>query len=188
MDFDVQITNGDVVIKTIYERILEAIMPRLLKIAEETVDEGFAHMDAELQDKFRNLMQESFYDQYSPEFYVNRNFSLKELLDITLDDNGFVFEFDSSRITPMRGGGDGLYEQVFVQGYHGGARAPDGVMRYRTPYPIYVHWGRAASRSSSPRDAADKLIDDYFERVFKPGLQALFEQKLSQSDLLNISI
>ena len=151
----------------------------------------------------------SFYDDYTPNPYFNyqRNFSLYNLLDYKTDKYGrvdidvnYIDWFDKSKITRDRHGGDSLFETVFIEGWHGGARgiraglesnwgahpAP-GDAYYRKPgvalppgedSPRHHKWGVWGAKAARSASAYDVIAE-----TFGPMLSNELDQK--HTDILN---
>jgi len=64
-----------------------------------------------------------------------------------------------------------LYDRVFIEGWHGGAW--DGFsMRYRTPYPYYIKWGKHAVRTTSALNLFNRKV---------PSLEDKYKQKIMET-------
>ena len=97
-----------------------------------------------------------FYSSYSPIEY-DRTWSLYNALDVSTNEEDITmsYEFIPEDMTTYRSGydgEDGLYDLVFRQGWHGGAKSGDkhpssGTPYWRKPIPFYSHWGRQAERA-----------------------------------------
>lgn len=128
---------------------------------------------------------ERFYGDYSPNVY-NRTHSLADLLQSESGENKLALWFDPGRMSGYRNGykgEDGLYRDVFLRGWHGGADHGDyttsvgfsGDMSYersfytphpspgspywRRPVPYYTTWGQPAAT------AAVSPYEDYTQRL-----------------------
>lgn len=155
------------------------------KAAMKQADVEFgAYQQARIRDIFNDAV-DSFYQSYSPSFYGRRN-SLYDMLQLHTDDSGMVISglveandaadyrglFDETM--PMSRSGGSLFDTVFVEGWHGGAKSINaaaaatwgahpspGVPYYRRGgivigkngkrfYHKYGKWGRQAVRTESP--------------------------------------
>ena len=81
--------------------------------------------------------------------------SLFDAFRVNLDGTDYSVEFDSSFMDTGRDNDDYIFENSFMQGYHGGAvsgpgHPSPGIPYWRTPYPALTFWGRPALRSFSP--------------------------------------
>lgn len=131
-----------------------------------------------------------FYDAYQPQMY-KREYSLYNLLQLPTDERGLVDYNDTMDLINRenvhldRHGGDSLFETVFMEGWHGGAKHIDpgkasvwgehpnpGSAYYRTKgmvtYPgatqakwhRYGKWGKQAFRSKAPYTMFDEALND----------------------------
>ena len=82
-----------------------------------------------IEDIFNDAVS-SFYDDYTPKIYKERQYGLYDLLSLRYDERGMVengnngdYEdfFDESKLHTDRHGGS-LYELTFLEGWHGGAK------------------------------------------------------------------
>ena len=95
-----------------------------------------------------------FYDSYNPRFY-NRYGDLYNVYKITINKNNYSIDFDSSYMMyDHRVSNEYIYQNSFINGYHGGAISgighPDvGTPYYRKPFPNFTEWGREAVKSNS---------------------------------------
>lgn len=180
------------------------IQARAEKAANEmvpAVKDGIFHEFGEYQQReVTRLFTEAvdkFYDSYDPDFYP-RNRSLYGALVPEPDEYGIIDEqidndslFKADNLTPFeRGGGSqGLYDLVFMEGWHGGAAGTDrrGETRetpsYRVPYGEYSRWGHTAFRTMSPHDLAMQSIngasgkmDNQFEKIAKKHVDRFRDQ------------
>lgn len=130
-----------------------------------------------------------FYNAYSPSVYTRQGHpddgsgGLYELLSINMGGNdmiamslpGYDELYDASQMHSGRNGYDGLFDKVFMQGWHGGAesisdekagiygRHPSpGTPYYRTPPGSYARWGRRAKQSQSAYDIMREKIDSAY--------------------------
>lgn len=155
---------------------MNELVSRLTDIANEefdTADEDayreYAVVEKETVQRIFADAVSSFYNAYSPMFYNREGDSgsqtggLFDILDIQEDEYGMVSTEASGYVdlfneanSPTDKEGNSLYEQVFMQGWHGGAIGTDkrGVSvstpHYRTPYDKYYRWGREAVKTQAP--------------------------------------
>ena len=134
------------------------------KAVAVTWQEFFVSVEVNMREIFNDVIQH-FYDDYEPLHYIRDN-SLYELLQTRLSPEGdsIAIWFEPSAMTSFRSGyvgEDGLYDQVFRHGWHGGAdhiasykeakygvHPNPGVPYWRTPIPYYTHWGDPAKVAS----------------------------------------
>ena len=169
---------------TLLDKVLR-LRDRIIEEAEtkkpEVIDNIYLEFGEYQQKLISDIFTEAidhFYGSYDPFFY-QRNESLYNILDMHPDEYGAFMDditdemiFNKSNVTAFeRGGGsEGLYDRVFVGGYHGGATGVDhrgderGYPSYREPYPGlsektdqygpggFFRWGKPAKHSESPHD------------------------------------
>lgn len=103
---------------------------------------------------------DNFYSDYDPIIY-GRNYSLGNILGTEVGDDYAEISFEESNMTVFRNGNSGLYDLVFKEGWHGGAKSGEGHPREGTPYwrrgyvggngSFYsIGWGRPAKRAPIP--------------------------------------
>lgn len=161
------------------DRVITAAQNRVQKFTTDVYQEFGEYQREKISEIFNKAIS-TFYNAYQPTVY-QRTHSLYDLLQLPIDDRGLVdFEdamdlVDRTKIHPDRFGGSSLFDTVFLEGWHGGAKtfSPDksavwgthpdsGVPYYRTrgnvTYPDtgitkrhrYGKWGKMAFRSQSP--------------------------------------
>lgn len=146
------------------------------KLAEKN---GSVYAEQRYRELFKETIDE-FYNDYTPiDGGYDRTYSLYNILIVNKDKDGRMstLGFDESAMTTFRSKyingsddpKDGLYYQVFVQGWHGGAdkdnvnnNHPDpGKPYWRTPIPKFDAWGGPAKiADESPYDAFHRKVDD----------------------------
>lgn len=130
-----------------------------------------------------------WYSKYNPIMY-DRIGSLYKAFKVTLYDDEFAVDFDPSFME--RDKSSLIFENSFMQGYHGGAdkgtiikkdengtvlytesHPQPGIPYWQTPIPEFGHWGRPAKRSFSPytkmvseMNKKIKEIDDEKQKEF----------------------
>ena len=162
------------------DRILELMNKETAVAVEAAYHEFGAYQQAKITEIFNNAV-DIFYSSYKPKYY-SRQHSLYDVLSLETDEHGMVVAqepdyfniLDPSQIQPDRNGGSSLFQTVFIEGYHGGAKGisgsksdvwgehPDpGVPYYRRPGKVKYHdgtrkwhrygkWGRRAVRTTAP--------------------------------------
>lgn len=150
--------------------IKERLEPQIKAELKKAAIEFIPIAEADLKTLFKDAV-DNFYTSYNPKYY-QRNKSLYDIFVITRDTNGMGFdmEFDPAKMTGFRNGykgEDGLYQQVFIKGWHGGAGSGPGhpnpgVPYWRTPLNIWTRWGKEASISSpSPYEHFEQKKEEY---------------------------
>ena len=93
---------------------------------------------------------DSFYNDYTPTVY-DRNKSLYDMPQIIITEDYLAIEFNENRMSTFRDGGTGLYELVFKEGYHGGAKSgkdhPNPGVPYWRTGDLFSLWGKPAKRA-----------------------------------------
>lgn len=137
---------------------------------------------------------DAFYDEYSPEMYVREGYTLSktgglyDILKISIEPDGSLsmyFDETALRFRSGYAGEDGLYDQVFRKGWHGGADKGDwteyekngetyktyiphpstGTPYWRSAGKRFMDWSRPAQISSTPPLIAFQvLMQDYWNR------------------------
>lgn len=146
------------------KEILEEFDKALDRATDLAVRDMLFYLDVEMKRIFRDVIDE-FYADYTPQpDGYERHQSLYNLFQtqhFTGENARLEFWFEPSEMTPFRSGydgEDGLYDQVFRKGWHGGAGSGPGhpspsTPYWRTPHPYYTMWGReAAVANVSPLD------------------------------------
>ena len=181
--------------RVIQQRVIDEANKMIPDVKRDIFTEFGTYQQEEVEKLFREAVDE-FYAAYSPIFYA-RSYSLYNALEFEPDEYGIVDDqidddglFKANGVTPFeRGGGsEGLFEHVFMQGWHGGASGTDhrgesvSSPHYRTPNEYYTYWGRPAYRSTSPHDLAMRKIrgaegrmDNEFERIARQRIDIFAE-------------
>ncbi len=180
-DIDALIDSAKSRLHTLADKTLELMGAETEAAMEEAYVE-FGEYQKEEITKIFNRAVEEFYNAYTPTTYDRQN-GLYDLLDIKTNDRGMVIAngpnydelYNPDRLDSHRSSADNLYQTVFQEGWHGGAKTIDdgktdiwgrhpspGVAYYRKPgwvkYPgnekkewhRYGKWGRRAVRTEAP--------------------------------------
>lgn len=110
-----------------------------------------------------------WYASYEP-FTYNRHLGLKKAFRVDLNGLDYRVDFSPEYMDDVYDvSKEYIYENSFVEGYHGGARdgfdhPNPGIPYWRTPYPQLSNWGRPAKKSMSPyytmrRRMQDKIME-----------------------------
>ena len=189
--------------------ITSAIMTGIKTAAKETTKSATKLINAKTRGAFETAVKEFYAD---PKFSVtnggyDRSFSMYDMLVLEerkVDDMIQPwYGFDDSKMSSFDTGRDrtghrtnmeenGLFDQVFVKGWHGGADRIDsgkvkypfqahpspGTPYYRTPIGYYRYWGkRAAILNPSPYDRFIEYRRKAIENV-QPTVQKVFDGNL----------
>ena len=176
--------------RAVYEAV-EKAQPEFLDILEERVTKIF------------NNAIDAFYTDYSPDYY-GRSYSLYNLMQIERGDKTLSVWFEPEEMSSFRNGyngEEGLYDQVFHKGWHGGAGGiseekagvygvhpgymPGGnVPVWRTPAPYYTSWGRAAEvMSPSPLEKIKDDVDTYSSGQMSDDFRQCLDKHLKNTKL-----
>ena len=153
-----------------------------------------------------NMSIDHFYNDYEPRVYRREgNISkhtggLYDILEISASQEGLDINFNETKL-PYRNGlggrGDGLYNLVFIEGWHGGAYSGDytvlpdrtiytphpqtGTPYWRTPTPQYTSWGAPAARAGiSPFDEFSGNIMDYWNSDANNIIQRYYNESFDK--------
>lgn len=153
-----------------------------------------------------NEAVDAFYSDYTPNVYDRSN-SLYNLLQMKRGEDYIDMWFDTSKMTSFRNGyngEDGLFDQVFVKGWHGGADHGDystfvrfnddmsyeqtvftphpnpGTPFWREPVPYYTRWGEPARVAPiSPQKNYEEKLSEY--QTSQSGIYADYHRAWDQN-------
>lgn len=110
----------------------DIVLERLNDETNVAVDKAYKEYGAYQRRKVEQIFRDAvltFYDAYDPQYYTSRQYGLYELLDPSIDTDGMIHIgddyltlFNADKMHPDRSGGDSLFQTVFIEGYHGGAK------------------------------------------------------------------
>ena len=187
------------------QRASEAANRRFEATAKDVYREFGEFQRAKIANIFHEAI-ESFYAAYTPHVY-KRTYSLYKLLEMSLDERGIV-EYDSAldlvdreKMHLDRSGNNSLFDTVFLEGWHGGAKSispqkestwgehpSTGTPYYRArgmvQYPDnprpkmhrYGRWGRVAFRSKAPYEIFSEALDDAEENDLAQMFQEISQK------------
>lgn len=167
---------------------------------DEAVVSATARMDTYLEEHLMEIVNTAIDEFYEWEpIRYRRRYSMYDLLKIVHEDGKTFAEFDPSVMAFRsdgrgRGGSgyngeNGLYDQVFRKGWHGGAaKGPGhpepGFPYYRTPTPEYRIWGRSASvEAESPLEAIKRRTDTFSRNTGQNVWKRLVEEEAAKMGL-----
>lgn len=152
-----------------YDNYLEDLEERAIIAVNDAMSktwrEYFKNLDNKVHEIFNDVVRD-FYKGYNPDFYPRRE-SMKNILLTEVFDGCIKISFDPSKMSFRNGynGENGLYDQTFRKGWHGGAGSGDRHPDPGTPYWRTWDrrgWGRKAEIANiSPLDDIKKRISDY---------------------------
>lgn len=144
-------------------KIADRFKQGLDKASKDAADEFLAIYKNKVESIYKDVV-DSFYGDYTPHYY-DRTGDLYKLLEIEVGKQRAKPIIHKERLWPSNDGidADGLYDLVFVGGWHGGAPSgPDhpspGTPYWRAPYPQYYEWYRPAYKSPS---MWENLVENY---------------------------
>ena len=153
---------------------IEEITADTVKKIENAVDKAKAEFFPRQVKKVSEIYEDVIWDFYgdkSSRYYVPRG-SLYNLFDCKTDGECLIMNFKPENFPSRTGyaGEDGLYQTVFREGWHGGAKH-NGSLLYRTPYPYYTYWGSPAEHASiSPLEDFRQRWYHYEDTEFEADL------------------
>lgn len=183
---------------SLYDKWMKKIQKKIDDALQDTLRKAFPEFLGKVETRVRDIFTgaiDAFYADYTPdeEWGYERQYDLYRLLEIERDNDHIAIWFEPQNMQGFRNGykgEDGLYDQVFRKGWHGGAGGiheekaeqygvhpgylPGGnVPVWRTPYPYYTRWGRTAEvMSPSPLE----MIQDDIEQYKSGGMQSDFQE------------
>lgn len=190
--------------RLIQKRVIEAANEMIPRIKTDIFTEFGEYQQAKVEELFRSAVNQ-FYAAYRPAYY-ERNFSLYNALEYEPDEYGIVddqidndslFSWDGVSSFERGGGSHGLFDLVFMEGWHGGAAGIDrrGDVRtsphYRTPEGFYYNWGKQAVNTESPHDiamrnihGAESMMDYEFEKIAERYTEILTNQLSEKANMI----
>lgn len=194
----------------------EAYMSRLQKKAVEAVNNAIKDSYIVFMPKVKEKLEE-FYKEAVDKFYAykpvwySRNESLRNLLEITVDEDELGGSFNEGAMTTTRSG-ESLYGQVFKDGYHGGARIKNSTTitsggykgkSFNFPHPDtgggggddphfgrvpngkFYKWGRPVKKESeSPYEHFIRLKDAYMDSdEYQGEFNRIFNEKVKEIEI-----
>lgn len=195
-------SSVDAFIKAYHKRLEESIYKQVKAARADAWKEWIVYVKKKAEE-LANGVADDFYADYQPEFYERRG-SLYHVLQMKIEDNGntLSYGFDEQALTFRNGygGEDGLYDQVFRKGWHGGAGSIDpnkasvmgehpspGYPYWRKPYSPpgskktgYYRWGRPADMSPIPPiELFDRRFDRFLTMDAHPYYNKLFLERIN---------
>lgn len=170
-----------------YDRWVNRVNRKMNEAANKVLDQAFPEFLEKVEINVRKIFTEAidaFYKDYTPsgEYAYDRQYDLYKLLVVDRNQDRIALEFKPENMQGFRNGyngEDGLYDQVFRKGWHGGAGGiheekiaqygvhpgylpGQNVPVWRTPAPYFTHWGEAAEvMSPSPLELIQDNIKQY---------------------------
>ena len=183
---------------------IDDYITNLKKEAEEKIQDALKETKKEFlpmsEKKIKNIYHsviEDFYSGYNRHFYTPRG-SLYNLLECKSDDEYIYISFNPSKIASRTGysGEDGLYQSVFREGWHGGAKFGEGAYypwrKPPTPYDGAIKpwenlrpfgWGSAIKSSISPLQDFINRFNEYQDGEFESDFRKIWDKYSSRIQL-----
>ena len=166
------------------QKTKEEEMLSIIKDWREMADK-YSVRAAKQMNKIARLEVWRWYSSYAPREY-NRKKTLYYAFKIT-GGNGIVnVHFGPEMMYPIhrvdKYDSSYIFENSFMQGFHGGAingsdHPNPGIPYWRRPAPDYPEWGWPAAHNVSPYERINKAFDDYAKRTSKK-LENEFKKKI----------
>ena len=184
-----------------YKKYIDALEVKAKEAVKEAQKKAFAEYFEVADKKIRKIYNDTitdFYESYGRTFYKPRG-SLYDLINIERTDEYLEIDFNPSMISYRNGysGEDGLYTQVFRQGWHGGANINGNMLVPWTnpaepydgdkkPWAFPEPWGRrigvkhgwshAEKSPISPLEDFRKRIDEYHETEYQSDYNEIWNK------------
>lgn len=160
------------------EKSVENLKKGASKAVEEACKEYSKKLRSELEDMYEEIITEFYASSHGE--HRGTMYNLMTLQKIDGNDAGFIINVEEN-IPPNGGNSTNVFQNVFMQGYHGGS---DNIHGYRAPREIWNRWimeggkPKVAPQSASPDS---RIIEEIDSRG--PGwsdeLSNLIKQKIS---------
>lgn len=178
------------------ERTKRLVMQAADHANKQMNNEFKTYRDKRIQEIFKEAI-DHFYDDYTPMYYTDRTGSLYDVMDLKYRDGHVVrMDYNVGRMSGYRSGyngEDGLFTDVFMHGWHGGAdhisadkaalfgqHPNEGVPYWRTPPPKFPRWGRpAAVAEISPYEEIEEKLTDADDTEFPDKANEIFNRHFS---------
>lgn len=194
IEFDIEMSGLDRYTQRLRYEMRQAADRGVKRTAKAVIED----ISAVLDKSFKHAVDDFYNDPgFKPNEY-ERTFSLYDLMeksfsfDESTSDVTGSYGLDPTKMTtfrdPFSSDNNGLYDQVFRKGWHGGAdkvsadkvkypfqaHPEPGVPHYRYPKPYYRYWGeRAAILIPSPLERFDQYVDEEIDGVVERGTEQL---------------
>ncbi len=198
-------------VRKFYDDWINKLQKKAADAVGAAIKEAYARYFILAEEKIKTIFYTAVDHFYSSQFKPNlyeRRFSMKDVLNTKTTKDSLSVSFDPSRMTYRSGygGEDGLYDLVFREGWHGGAKRgfghpdansssgpnsntadiwlqpywqSDGTPHWRYPAPYYTFWGRQAEREDiSPLQEIRRSWADYEENQMQGDFSELLNDEL----------
>ena len=157
--------------KSVLGNVAQSTKESTEQISEKVNQDFFTFIKNEGVEPLYKGVIDSFYNNYTPTVYDRSN-SLYDMPQIVITENYLAIEFNENRMSVYRNGGTGLYDLVFKEGYHGGAKSGEGHPHPGTPYWrtgfYYNQWGQPAKKA--PIAPYEDLVEQLQEFLDTKGV------------------
>lgn len=167
---------------------IKEVTARVTEVIIEDIDTAFLDAYEEFSpyehDELKAILNDAIdtwydsYDKRGPYQPQKRMKNYSTFMDYNKDEDGLIDTGDpgerrglfkkSKDLGPIDRSGNSLFEKVFIEGWHGGAKygpfhPNPGIPYYRTPYSenlsrAYKRWGKRAKRTESAYKIFDKKV------------------------------
>lgn len=124
------------------------------KTIEKEISELMAKQVYEDTVKACSAIIDSWYGSYTPLYYKNRLYSLKDAIEVSLNGTSITIYGNTDALGGHHLSSEGLYNLTIENGSHGGSM-------YRGPLNYWNHPTRPAVVTFSPVDAINQWMSDY---------------------------
>lgn len=182
-----------------YEQYMKKLKSRAEEAVKDAQKKAFAEYFEVADEKIRDIYKKTIYDfyaSYDRSFYKPREGgSLYKLIETKVGDDYLDMWFEESRISYRDdgySGEDGLYNQVFRQGWHGGANIGGNMLvpwaappvKYdgeETPWSsrkpgTKYGWKQAEKAPISPLDDFKNRIDKYQKSEYQQDYEKIWNK------------
>lgn len=154
-----------------YQDYIEQVRQKVMAAVQKEIDQSVKDWVLKAEDRIQKMFVdtvENFYNDYTPDYYDRRE-SMYNLLETVTTSDGLIIRFNPEAMSFRNGyaGRDGLYGQVFVKGWHGGAASGEdhpepGVPYWRDGRDRFRSWGLPAEIARiSPLDEMKQRVKEY---------------------------
>lgn len=156
----------------------KTLKERLDKASKAVKIQGAELQKARIEDAWK-IAVETYYNSYDPQSNggYDRQEDFGRMMEIEDSGNGkLTISIDSGKLGAHRAEDDYLYEYMFKEGYHGGAKPKNsekGDFLWRSPNGFFTHWGKKAVRTEAPYDIFQRILDDTRDEITEK-LQNIF--------------
>lgn len=168
----------------IADDIINSIINRANNALKDAYKEALPKIEKNVKKQWKSAINE-FYNSYNP-IYYSRSYSLYNLLSTRITSDNIYISTDSNNLNgSYRVDDDYIYDIIYKEGWHGGAtdgidsfgkyHPKPGIPYWRTPTPIYSHWGNQSIKTVSPFDLFNKKLESIREESIKTIIDSFYK-------------